>query len=172
VDAGTYSAQVIATNITGCVDTASAVITVFPVPIASFTYVMDTLPDPVLPVAFENLSEGATGYQWSFGDGGTSTFVHPDHVYQIGGDCSYSPSLIAINQYNCRDTVVRILDVPRDLRIWAPNAFSPDGNGLNEEFIIEGADYDQASLHLMIFDRWGQLIHESKGQRPSVGTAV
>jgi len=165
--AGTYTAQVIASNFSGCADTTSVVITVFPVPVASFTYVMDTLPEPILPVAFENLSEGATGYQWAFGDGGTSTFVHPDHVYQIGGDCSYSPSLIAINQYNCRDTVVRILDVPRDLRIWAPNAFSPTDDGLNESFVIQGADIDLATATLSIFDRWGQLIHESKGPTPS-----
>jgi len=161
--AGTYTAQVIGSNLNGCADTTHVVITVFPVPIASFTYTRETPLEPILPVAFENLSEGATGYQWSFGDGGTSTFVHPDHVYQVGGECQYLPSLIAINQYSCTDTVVRDIIVPRNLRIFAPNSFTPDGDGVNDVFVVEGADIDLARSTLTIFDRWGQPVHESRG---------
>jgi len=166
MDEGVYSVQVIASNLNGCSDTANAVITVFPLPIAAFSYEMEVSPEAILPVVFENQSIGAYGYQWYFGDGHSSTFTHPAHVYDLGNSCQYEPMLIATNEYGCKDTTVKVLWVPRDLRIWVPNAFSPDGNGLNEEFVIPGADWELSTVHLMIFDRWGELIHETKGATP------
>jgi gliding motility-associated-like protein len=49
--------------------------------------------------------------------------------------------------------------VPVGPRLFAPNAFSPNGDGLNDLFELKGiyiADY-----HFMLFDRWGALIYES-----------
>ena len=74
--------------------------------------------------------------------------------------------LIAYNRYGCMDTTSRALCIDRDIRIWAPNAFRPDGDGLNEEFVIQGADMESSTVHLMIFNRWGELIHETKGREP------
>ena len=41
--------------------------------------------------------------------------------------------------------------------MWAPNSFTPNGDGLNEVFRIEGADMGRAEL--LIFNRWGELLH-------------
>ena len=44
-------------------------------------------------------------------------------------------------------------------RLFAPNAFTPNGDGLNDFFELKGvyiADYN-----LLMFDRWGALIYES-----------
>ena len=38
-----------------------------------------------LTVTFSNLSSGATDYEWSFGDGGTSVLQAPTHVYTQTG---------------------------------------------------------------------------------------
>ena len=45
--------------------------------------------------------------------------------------------------------------------IFIPNAFSPDGDGLNDTFMaIATSDYIQ-KFHMLIFDRWGGQIFES-----------
>jgi len=44
----------------------------------------------------------------------------------------------------------------RDL-IWAPNAFTPNDDGLNDEFCLYSS-YGKA-LRYEIYDRWGNLVH-------------
>ena len=45
---------------------------------------------------------------------------------------------------------------------WLPNVFSPNGDGENDSFMaIEPFNYIE-SIHIQIFNRWGQLVFESK----------
>jgi len=163
---GVYTASLLAINPNGCADSTTATITVYPRPEAAFAFVTEPSPEAVLPVQFENLSIGAIAYQWDFGDGMTSFLTNPAHTYSLGISCSFTPSLIAINGFGCPDTARSSIDVNYDLRIWAPNAFRPDGDGLNEEFVIVGADLEPASVVLRIFNRWGELLHETRGREP------
>ena len=55
--------------------------------------------------------------------------------------------------------------------IFSPNAFSPNGDGTNDEFYFKGAYVSQ--LNVQIYSRWGELIFESNdiekawdGKRP------
>lgn len=43
--------------------------------------------------------------------------------------------------------------------IFVPNAFTPDGDGVNDCF--EVSVIEQLSYHIMIFNRWGQMVYES-----------
>jgi gliding motility-associated-like protein len=49
-------------------------------------------------------------------------------------------------------------------RIYIPNAFSPNNDGLNDQFVIKGQGITTLN-HLRIFDRWGTLIFERKNLR-------
>jgi gliding motility-associated-like protein len=40
-----------------------------------------------------------------------------------------------------------------------PNSFTPNGDGINDEFVIISEDITNFSL--MIFNRWGELLYES-----------
>ena len=59
-----------------------------------------------LDIDFLNLSEGAVGYDWNFGDGGTSSTTHPSHTFlaQPGVTETYVVSLVAESYYGCTDT--------------------------------------------------------------------
>jgi gliding motility-associated-like protein len=47
-----------------------------------------------------------------------------------------------------------------------PNAFTPNGDGLNDKFNILGLPYEQITrFNLQIYDRWGQMIYTSKDIR-------
>lgn len=51
--------------------------------------------------------------------------------------------------------------VKDDIRYFAPTAFTPNGDGLNELFEIKGYDIDIKSIK--IFDRWGNLVYYGEG---------
>ena len=48
---------------------------------------------------------------------------------------------------------------------YAPNAFSPNDDGVNDWFLIDGPSIAEVSK-LTIFDRWGNLLHESENLIP------
>jgi gliding motility-associated-like protein len=43
--------------------------------------------------------------------------------------------------------------------VFVPNAFSPNGDGINDIFLVQGIDL--RGFHLMIYDRWGILVFET-----------
>ena len=50
-----------------------------------------------------------------------------------------------------------------ELIYYVPNTFTPDGDGFNEEFKPQfTSGFDRDTYHLYIFNRWGQLVFESK----------
>ncbi len=76
----TFTAQLIAASPFGCADTSEVDITVAPGVQAAFIH--DAQPGCApLGVQFQNLSAGADGYAWDFGDGGTSTAASPSHTF-------------------------------------------------------------------------------------------
>lgn len=45
--------------------------------------------------------------------------------------------------------------------IYVPNSFSPNNDGINDVFMVEGNAIDPEQFHLMIFNRWGQKVFET-----------
>ena len=59
----------------------------------------------------------------------------------------------------CGTTQWYVLDGDADC-IKIPNAFTPNGDGINDQWIIENIDvFPQA--HIMVFNRWGQLVYDA-----------
>jgi len=60
----------------------------------------------------------------------------------------------------CSEVSVKITE---DLNFAVPNAFTPNGDGVNDEFGVISLN-DLAFFEIMIFNRWGQLIFTSNSQ--------
>jgi gliding motility-associated-like protein len=59
------------------------------------------------------------------------------------------------------DSIINLdLSIRDGVSLFVPSAFTPNGNRLNEEFVIYGNDI--AKFHIMIFNRFGQMIFESE----------
>ena len=103
----------------------------------------------------ENHSTTNIWYDWLFPNGEGSNEYSPNVGFDVlkGG----STTLIVRNEIGCEDKTSGIYKPP--FRIFIPNAFSPDGDGLNDVFKAEGQYVD--SFELMIFDRWGKLIFKT-----------
>jgi PKD repeat protein len=101
---GVYSVNLTGTSVNGCTYsyTQSLKINVFSPNAAFSTDVSSGCPP--LSVNFSNNSTMASGYQWDFGDGTTSTQIHPTHVYTSPG--TYTVKLIASDAGGCKDTLI------------------------------------------------------------------
>jgi gliding motility-associated-like protein len=58
------------------------------------------------------------------------------------------------------DTVIKTIVVDADFKLYVPNAFTPDGDGLNDIFQPKGRGI--AKYHLTIYDRWGTVVYQSE----------
>jgi gliding motility-associated-like protein len=63
-----------------------------------------------------------------------------------------------VNSNGCTDTVVHPVYIPEDWAIYVPTAFSPNGDGVNDNFRADGIGVDQKHFKMWIFDRWGNQI--------------
>lgn len=197
--------------------------------------------DQNLEVKFHNLSLLADTYQWSFGDGATSTNANPTHQYPSFGtyqieligfdticmrsdtiyrtisfvDSSAAPEIattvsscsngevdvilefdrpnlvyrwetegkrylgrspgirfdtpglktitLEITDTVCSKTFIQTFEIQIDEirnEVFAPNAFTPNGDGLNDQWQIFGDACKDGAL-LQVFNRWGAKVYES-----------
>jgi gliding motility-associated-like protein len=160
---GTYSfdLQLIAETSRGCRDTFnysySDVITVNPSPTAAFTVDNKVLSIFEPNITVSDSSSGAAFCMLDFGDGDTSSVCNILHTYQNPG--KYTITQVVLNEFGCPDTFRINIVVENEYRFYVPNAFTPNGDGLNEVFkpaIMGVMDYT-----LLIFNRWGELIFET-----------
>ena len=50
--------------------------------------------------------------------------------------------------------------------VWAPNIFSPNGDGLNDVFYVRGP-IDPIEYRFLVFNRWGEVVFETED--PNMG---
>jgi gliding motility-associated-like protein len=157
--AGTYNIKLYSFNALSCnkVDSVEKTVTVNPSPTADFIHA-PIIPETNVPITFTNRSKGATLYNWDFGDKTGSQEFNPVHFYKKTGE--YKVCLIASNKESCSDTICKI--VASDVLPLAdlPNGFSPNGDGVNDILYVRGAAIE--SVDLKIFNRWGELIFQTK----------
>ncbi len=162
--AGCFTVSLTVTDLTGCSATLTKVnfICVNPNADASFTPspYEATITHP--EIHFINTSSNATSYVWSFGEGGNSVAFSPTYTYDEVAS-NYTVQLVATNAFGCSDTakvIVRILD---ELVYYVPNSFTPNGDEQNNIFQpVFTSGFDPYSFRLLIFNRWGEVLFESK----------
>jgi gliding motility-associated-like protein len=100
----TYNVKMVVTNNFGCKDSVTLPLVTITRPVASFT--ADSTACKGQTISFINNTVGNNPtYEWTFGDGGTSSLTNPTHIYNTAG--SYSVRLIAIDAGGCRDTLLK-----------------------------------------------------------------
>ena len=236
-----YSIQLIASDSTTCNkhDTATILIDPYYTEVIAAFIPSDTMQCGTLNLSLSNLSQNASSYAWSFGDGNTSTLFQPTYAYYVPG--SYQLTLVAQNpnlcktsdtasqslhvyqqplasfttvpftwkpdslfqfpnsslnadqytwyvdgvlyattqdasaafhtlgyhticlmvstNYGCSDTLCRQVYVDVIPSIGVPNAFSPDGDGVNDFLYVYGLGIE--TLDFKVYNRWGQLVFET-----------
>ncbi len=145
-------------TVNGCESPTSAVqVVVTALPIAAFyAPLQNSIENPV--IHFSNQSIGATSWFWNFGDNlssstNTSTEQSPVHTYSNVG--TYCVELVVANGV-CLDSTNICLVINPQFTFYIPNSFSPNGDGVNDEFFGKGQYIKQ--FDMSIYDRWGNLL--------------
>jgi gliding motility-associated-like protein len=169
---GKYSVSLSASNVTGqtVTENKQAIIEVFPRPDAEFEIKPKLVYIPGGILYTNNRSFDATRFEWDFGDGTITTEYEPEHKYKNEG--FYTIKLVAYNEYDCSDSTIQenTVKVQKGGQVLIPNAFSPSqtsagggggvSDGKNDVFLplTRGV----IEFELMIFNRWGELLFESR----------
>jgi len=108
---GLYNVTLTVTTSNQCSSVITQPVQIYSVPNAQFTAPLTCYP---LPVPFNNTStiqnSSIVSWNWSFGDGSTSTQQNPTHVYPTHG--TYTATLIATGQGGCQDTLSQTVNAP------------------------------------------------------------
>ncbi len=160
--AGLYNVTFTYTNTTGCSSTVTqpGMITIHSQPVAAFV----AGPQPITitnpEIHFTDMSTGVIDtWAWTFGNVGTSTQQNPDFIFPDTG--SYPVQLIVTNTNGCADTSYGGISIDPIVVFYAPNAFTPNGNGVNDLFMVKGDGIDFSSFEMTIYNRWGERIFKS-----------
>jgi PKD repeat protein len=99
-----YPVRLTVQNIDGCIDSVIKLVDVRHPLIAEFTQSADSVCQTDGAVLFTDASTGnRVGWQWDFGDGGTSTLQNPSHTYTLAG--THQIRLVINDNIPCTDTV-------------------------------------------------------------------
>jgi gliding motility-associated-like protein len=158
--ANNYTVSLVATSSFGCKDTITKVITVISGPNADFSI----NPNPVEALEttyFTDLSSGPASivnWYWAFGDSTAANTQNPTHAYNAIGDISV---LLVVKDINgCLDSARK--DISIILLPDVPTAFSPNGDGQNDFFLVRGGPFK--TINVRVYNNWGQLIFETNDQ--------
>ena len=169
---GQYDVTMTTTSIYGCVytDTMYDLINVLASPEASWSFSSNPSTFFETNITMQDKSSfDVIDWQWSspYSTPTSSSQENPTFQFPDGVVGDYPITLIVRNEFGCIDTTTQILSIVSDILFFAPNAFTPDDNELNQYWrpIITGIDiYD---YELYVYNRWGEVIWETHD--PSVG---
>jgi gliding motility-associated-like protein len=152
---GTYQASLTITTPAGCVSSNAQPVSVifFPLPVADFIYSPGATNVFNGKVSFVDRSDFAVSWLWDFGDGNQSIEQNPSHYFNEVGDFRVSLTITSIA--GCIDRYEEVISINP---FYIPNAFTPNGDGVNDQFYYSGYDLDISSYRMRIFNRWGQLV--------------
>lgn len=159
------------------IDTIVFTIYVYPNPIADFVISPNpaTIDNPTFTLT--NTSLNAVNYDWHYQ--GVSFTTQQDASMTVGAIGTYCFTLYAYNQLGCMSSTTNCAEVVRNEIIYIPNAFSPNGDFVNNTLKVKGENFDL--LNFEIYDRWGELLFKTdevttgwdgnyKGKPMEVGT--
>lgn len=150
-EAGNYDVRLIISKTDNCNDTIIKSITIKPIPI--FDLGNDTIAPACSSIIFDADNPGSI-FSWSTGEVTQSiqlNIINRDTSVWVVVD---KDGCIAGDSTNIEVELVQI-------ELFFPNAFTPNGDGSNDLFAAIGETGDVSFFHMMIFNRWGQLVFET-----------
>ncbi|MCF8389024.1 MAG: gliding motility-associated C-terminal domain-containing protein, partial [Bacteroidales bacterium] len=171
-DAGTYNITLIVKDNIHCHDTSRHVIKINPYPeIDLFEDTLVNYGDTLM------LNAGNPGAEFLWSNGGYTQEIRIDNIVEA------FPLEVEVTKSGCTSIHQMYIDVipPPTARLFMPNAFTPNGDGIND--VLKPAFQNIQSFELSIFDKWGTQLFRSdqlnkgwdgkfKGQHCPVGTYV
>lgn len=159
--------KVYGTDGNGCVAENYIEIDDLPEPLFAYHIEPNFIEEGKSQVRFSGMEpyKDATWY-WDFGDGSSvETSQSTTHDFDISHlSDTYTVSVTAIDKHNCVFKAEVPIYIWRD--VWAPDAFTPNGDGLNDEFKFFVCDF-MTEFKFYIYDRIGNIVFEGDSAEDS-----
>ena len=162
---GTFDITLVSITNKGCTDTMTKnkYIEVIGLPKVTFSFTPDSIDIFEPEIRFMNHSN-AKHYEWVFGDGlPISVQENPTHTFPTTTGQHYTVTLTGYNTENgCSTSYSQMIVAKEPLIYYIPNTFTPNGDEYNNAFKpIFYSGLDVYNYHLIIYNRWGEVIFES-----------
>lgn len=108
------------------------------------------------PVEFIYTGTAVSLYEWVFDPEHIIYSPHATFTFDTPGDTAHV-QLQVTDQYGCRDTADGIYYIDQPPSVFIPSGFTPNGDGLNDLFIIPS--YGMRECKLQIVNRWGAVVY-------------
>ncbi len=159
---GQYTVSATITDVNGCTSsiTEPNLITASPIPAVNFT-ISPEVGYANKEITFNSSYSGSSTslWKWNFGDGSadateqvpmvTHTYTHTE---------VFSVTHTVINEFGCTNSVTKPYTVIIDIII--PNIFTPNQDGSNDTFKIEGVQFME-NASLKVYNRWGGMVYKA-----------
>ncbi len=136
-------------------------------------FTVKTSDEDKLTMLFDAEAEKGADLKWDFGDKKTGSGQNPEHAYAKYG--SFQAILTAKNSSGCISTIKK--EVKVENKLYAPNAFSPNGDGRNDTWFPTFDD--DCTFTLTIFDGTNNVVYTTtdlnapwEGMNPRTNAAV
>ena len=116
---------------------------------------------PLVTVSAQNFSFQE---QYFFTMGDSTLYTQTDFfAHQYADTGNFEVLRISVNQFGCWDTLGLWVRINPVLNLWAPTAFTPNGDGTNDNFRPFVTGFNQYALSIV--NRWGQEVFRSQDAR-------
>ena len=121
------------------------------------------LGDSIVIPSFTNILDSVT-YQWTPFD-----YLNCIDCDQVTSYPTFSTTytLVVTDQNDCSATDEILIQIDKERQVYIPNAFSPNGDGVNDLFMIYANSGVEEVLTFRVFDRWGELVFEDQNFQPN-----
>ena len=157
-DAGQYTVTLTVFAQNGCSATTSHTVEVMSSPIAGFNISGDAYTDE--PVVITDNSLDGSAWQYDFGDGTGSLLQQPNHTYTEAGQYIIVQTVSNAAGCTAQDSVLISIKANKVVPPKLPDAFSPNGDGVNDIFYVRGGPFE--TIHLRIYNGWGEMVFETE----------
>jgi len=144
-----------------CSDTAIRRIELINFLQASFDVLEDQCPNE--PITIRNQSIGRQmRYNWTFGDGQSSTAENPSPVYATPArETAYWITLNVTDSFGCTSQTRRKVLLYTSCYVAVPSGFTPNNDGKNDRFRVLNA-VKAVDFEFVVYNRWGQAVFRTR----------
>jgi PKD repeat protein len=148
-------------NAAGAIN-GSAIVTILKSPIAEFEPQPDSMTILYTTTQLIDKSNGdITSWQWDFGDNTPIDFSEsPYHTYK-DSLARYQVSLIIEDDKGCTDTTFKQIQITDDYWMYIPNSFTPDLDGINDNFCISYHGIRENTFTFNVYSRFSELVYST-----------
>lgn len=157
---GVYSVNLVIYTTEGCIDTLELnrpnFITVNPTPTSAVTITPTKTNIYNALVEVTDLQAKAGENFYTDMDDGTVYTNTKNFLHQYQDTGTYIVKHVVSNGFNCADTTLSVVRINPEPLIFAPSAFTPNGDGNNDIYlpsIVGSIEYE-----LIIYSRWGDMV--------------